>query len=81
MHVELPVSGDKFKQENPFGAVESVKTSSELFMPLEAEIIEANKALEDDPSLINQEAEGKGWITKVKVLNPKQISELLDAAA
>ena len=50
-------------------------------MPLEAEILEANKALEDDPSLINQEAEGKGWITKVKVLNPKQVSELLDAAA
>ena len=79
--MELPEKGDKFKQETAFGAVESVKTSSELFMPVESEIIEVNKSLEDDPSLINQQAEGKGWITKVKVLNPKEINSLLDKAA
>ena len=73
------MKGDKFKYESPYGAVESVKTSSELFMPLESEILENNNELEDNPSLINQDAEGKGWITKVKVLNPKQISDLLDA--
>ena len=81
VHVELPEIGDKFKEETAFGAVESVKTSSELFMPVESEIVDVNKALEDDPSLINQEAEGKGWITKVKVSNPKQIASLLDKAA
>ena len=47
-------------------------------MPIESEIIEVNKGLEDDPSLINQEAQGKGWITKVKVLSPKELDKLLD---
>ena len=76
----MPFKGDKFKKGSSFGAVESVKTSAEVYVPLEVEIVENNTKLEDNPALVNESAEDKGWISSVKVLNPKDLSGLLDDA-
>jgi glycine cleavage system H protein len=63
-----------------FGSVEAVKTVSDLFMPVSGEIIEFNSALEADPELVNTDPYGKGWMIKVKLSNPSEFDELLDAA-
>ena len=57
-----------------------MKTSAEVYTPLEVEIIENNTKLEDNPALVNEAAEDKGWISSVKVLNPKDLQGLLDEA-
>lgn len=79
--VELPEAGDRFDSGAPFGVVESVKAASDLYMPIDAEIVEGNAELEDAPEKVNQSAFEEGWIVKIKILDASQISGLLDAAA
>ncbi len=79
--VETPEAGDRFDKGAAFGVVESVKAASDLYMPVDAEVVEGNGALEDAPELVNQSAFEEGWIVKIKLKDPSQISELLDAAA
>ncbi len=78
--VEIPESGDSFDTGATFGVVESVKAASDLYMPVDAEVLEGNAALEDAPELVNQSAFETGWIVKIKLLNPEQLNGLLDAA-
>lgn len=79
--VELPEAGDSFDSGATFGIVESVKAASDLYMPIDAEIVEGNAELEDAPEKVNQSAFGEGWIVKVKILDDSQIAGLLDPAA
>jgi len=79
--VELPESGDTYETGASFGVVESVKAASDLYMPVEAEILEVNAALEDAPETVNQSPYEEGWLVKVKLLEPAQSEGLLDAAA
>lgn len=79
--VETPEEGDTFDKGASFGVVESVKAASDLYMPVDAEVIEGNAALEDAPELVNQSAFEEGWIVKIKLLNPSQKEGLLDAAS
>jgi glycine cleavage system H protein len=79
--VELPDAGDRFDSGAPFGVVESVKAASDLYMPIDAEIVEGNAELEDAPEKVNQSAFEEGWIVKIKILDASQISGLLAAAA
>lgn len=79
--VETPEEGDTFDKGAAFGVVESVKAASDLYMPVDAEVIEGNAALEDAPELVNQSAFEEGWIVKIKLLNPSQSEALLDASA
>lgn len=79
--VELPEAGDSFDSGATFGVVESVKAASDLYMPIDAEIVEGNAELEDAPEKVNQSAFGEGWIVKVKILDDSQIAGLLDPAA
>lgn len=79
--VEAPEEGDSFQQGESFGVVESVKAASDLYMPLDAEIIEANSSLEDAPETVNQSPYEEGWIVKISISSPDQLSDLLDAAA
>ena len=79
--VELPEAGDRFDSGASFGVVESVKAASDLYMPIDAEIVEGNADLEDAPEKVNQSAFEEGWIVKIKILDDSQISGLLDAAA
>ena len=80
VYVDMPEVGDEVSQGEDFGAVESVKAASDLVSPIIGEVIEINEALEDEPELINQHAYG-AWIMKVKVSDPSEIENLLDAAA
>lgn len=81
--VELPKVGAKVDQGGNVGVVESVKAVSDLFTPLSGEVVEVNTALEDDPSLVNREPFGGGWMFKIKVSGDlsSQRSKLLDASS
>jgi len=79
--VELPKIGARFAAGASFGVVESVKAASDLYMPLEAEIIEVNSALETMPELVNQVPYAGGWMLKVRVIDSAAVNQLLDAAA
>lgn len=79
--VELPEAGDSFDSGATFGIVESVKAASDLYMPIDAEIVAGNAELEDAPEKVNQSAFGEGWIVKIKILDDSQIAGLLDPAA
>jgi glycine cleavage system H protein len=80
VYVEIETEGETLDQEEVFGSVEAVKTVSDLFMPVSGEIIEFNSALEADPELVNSDPYGKGWMIKIKLSNPSEFDELLDAA-
>jgi len=77
--VELEEPGFEFSKDDVFGTVEAVKTVSELFAPVDGEIIEINEDLEDEPELVNEDAFGKGWMVKIKMDDPAQLEELLTA--
>ena len=79
--VELPDAGRKLDQFATFGVVESVKAVSDLFAPLSGEVIEGNASLAGEPELVNREPYGAGWMLRVRLSDPKQVDELLDAAA
>ena len=78
---ELPKASATFKQRDVFGTIEAVKAVSELYSPVAGSIAEANKALEQDPALVNRDPYGKGWMIKVKVKDPKELEVLLRADA
>ncbi len=77
--VEVPEAGDHFDTGGTFGVVESVKAASDLYMPVDAEVLESNDALGDTPELVNQSPYDKGWIAKILVTNPSQLESLMDA--
>lgn len=78
--VELPGIGIHIVAGEQFGAVESVKAVSELYAPVSGEVIEVNAALTDSPETLNQDPYGDGWIVKITIANPDEISGLLSAA-
>ncbi len=81
VYVEVNTVGQTLEAEAVFGTVEAVKTVSDLFLPIAGTILEVNSALNDQPENVNQDPYGKGWMVKVKVSNPSDIENLLDAAA
>ena len=76
----MPEVGDEVTQGEDFGAVESVKAASDVISPVSGEVVEINEALEDTPELVNEDA-FSNWIMKVKVSDPSEVENLLDAAA
>ena len=81
VYVEIETEGESLDQEEVFGSVEAVKTVSDLFMPLSGEITEFNSNLEANPEIVNSDPYGEGWMIKVKISNPSEVEDLLDAAA
>ena len=79
--VEVETEGETLDAEEVFGTIEAVKTVSDLILPISGEVIEFNETLEDDPSLINNDPFGEGWIIKVRVSNPSDVEGLMDASA
>ena len=77
--VELPEKGSVLEQGEDFGTVESVKSVSELFMPLGGEVVEINENLDQAPELVNNDPYGQGWMIKIKPGNPAAYDTLLDA--
>lgn len=64
--------------EECFGSIEAVKTVSDLFSPVECEVLEINETINDTPEVINEDAENSGWLLRVKLLNPEQLNDLMD---
>jgi len=81
VYVEVETLDEQIGISEVFGTVEAVKTVSDLFMPLSGTIIEFNESLEDEPEMVNEDPYGKGWMIKIKLDNPAEASELLDAEA
>ena len=81
VYVDLPAVGTTFGKTEVFGQIEAVKAVSELFSPLAGEVIEINEALDGDPSLVNQDPYGKGWMIKVRVSDAAAVDQLLSATA
>jgi glycine cleavage system H protein len=79
--VELPAIGKKVVKGGDAAVVESVKAASEVYAPLTGEVIEVNKELEGDPSLVNRGAESDGWFMKLKISNPAELADLMDKSA
>ena len=79
VYVDLPEVGDTFEAGDPFGSVESVKAVSEVFCPISGEVIEVNAKLEESPELVNQSPHDKAWMIKVRISNPDELKELLNA--
>jgi glycine cleavage system H protein len=80
VYVELPPPGREFPAMQEFGVVESVKSVSSLYCPVAGKVVENNSKLETQPELVNQSPYGDGWIIKVEMANPAEISALLSAA-
>ncbi|MDP0501336.1 MAG: glycine cleavage system protein GcvH [Verrucomicrobiota bacterium JB022] len=79
--VELPNVGDTFAKGETFGVVESVKAASDLYMPIAGEIVAVNEDLADAPERLNDTPYEDGWIIQVKLEDPNEVEDLLDAGA
>ena len=79
VYVELPEVGASLAQMDVFGTIEAVKAVSELFCPVAGEVVEINEALESDPSLINKDPYGDGWMVKLQLAKAAQLDGLLTA--
>ena len=77
--IDVDTEGESLEKEEVFGSVEAVKTVSDLFMPINGEVLEFNKNLEDNPELINSDPYGEGWIIRVSVSNADELEELLNS--
>jgi glycine cleavage system H protein len=76
-----PESGSEVSKDQAYAEVESVKAVSDVYAPLSGEVVEVNESLPDSPELINEDPYGAGWLIKVKLADPSQVEELMDAAA
>ena len=85
VYVEVETVGDVVSAGDVFGTIEAVKTTSDLYMPIDAEVLEVNPKItsdgDDDPALVNSDPYGDGWIVKVKIQNLADLAELMDATA
>ena len=85
VYIEVETVGETLDQGEVFGTVEAVKTTSELYMPVSGKIVEFNAHLDeaegDNPTLVNEDPYGEGWIVKIEMSNTDETAELLNAAA
>ena len=78
--VEVETVGETLGKHESFGTIEAVKTVSDMFMPVSGEVLEFNDGLTTTPEIINQDPYEKGWVIKIKIADPAELNELLDAA-
>jgi glycine cleavage system H protein len=79
--VELPEAGRTVKKGDAAVVVESVKAASDVYAPVDGEILDVNGALSSNPALVNSAATGDGWLWKMKLADTSQLSGLMDEAA
>lgn len=77
--VELPKVGTAVKTMQPFGTIEAVKAVSDLNAPVSGKVIEINSALESDPTIINRDTYGEGWMIKIEMSDPAELETLLSS--
>lgn len=78
--VELPEAGSSYGKMETFGTIEAVKAVSDLYCPVAGEVVGVNSELADDPSLVNSDPYGAGWMLKFKVADTGDLEGLMDAA-
>ncbi len=79
VYVDLPKVGATYSAHESIGSVESVKAVSDIFTPVSGEILETNEALNDAPENVNSDSYGAAWMAKIRLSNPAEIEELMDA--
>jgi glycine cleavage system H protein len=79
--VETPDAGRQVSKGGEAAVVESVKAASDVYAPVSGEVVEANSALEADPSLVNNDPQGEGWFFKLSLSDPSELDGLMDEAA
>lgn len=79
--VEFPLAGESFNTGDTFGVVESVKAASDLYMPLDAEVLKVNDEVDAEPELLNSDPYEKGWLLKISLTDASQVEALLKAEA
>lgn len=81
VYVDINTVGRQVKRDEPLGTVEAVKAVSDLYSPVSGQVLAGNDALKDNPATVNQDPYGAGWMAKVKVVDPAELTSLLDPAA
>lgn len=78
--LEIETEGETLAKGDTFGTIEAVKTVSDLYMPVDGEVVKVNTALEDTPELVNSNPFGEGWMVRIKLSDPAQLDDLMSAA-
>ena len=78
--IEVETVGETLAKGESFGTIEAVKTVSDMFMPVGGEVLEFNEALTTKPEILNEDTYNNGWVIKIKITDPSEINELLDAS-
>ena len=81
VYVELPAAGKVLNKDDTFGVVESVKAVSDIYAPVGGTVTETNADLPNAPELVNADPYGKAWMIRVRLSNPQEVNEMMDAAA
>ncbi|AUG54166.1 glycine cleavage system protein GcvH [Thalassospira marina] len=80
VYVELPEIGKKLSKDGDAAVVESVKAASDVYAPVDGEVVEANEELDANPALVNESPENDGWFFKIKLSDASQLDDLMDEA-
>lgn len=81
VYTDLPAIGATFKKDEVFGSIEALKTTSDLFMPVSGTILAINTRLKDEPNLVNDDAQGEGWLIRIRPTQPEELDTLLHQSA
>ncbi len=81
VHYEPPALGATIAKDEPYGEVESVKAVSDVIAPLSGEVLEVNQAVVDAPETVNEDPYGEGWLVRIRMADPREADELMDAEA
>ena len=78
--IEVETVGENLSKHEAFGTIEAVKTVSDMYMPVPGEVLEFNEELTTKPETVNKDPYGSGWVVKIRIADPAELAELLDAA-
>ncbi|HOY26651.1 MAG: glycine cleavage system protein GcvH [Mesotoga sp.] len=81
VYIDLPEAGKSLKKGDVLCTIESVKAASDVYAPVSGNIVEVNAGLDSSPETINSDAEGAGWIAKIKLSSPTELDSLMDLEA
>ncbi len=81
VYVQLPKKGSQVKKGDVLAIVESVKNTADVYAPVSGEVMEVNSPLDDDPSIINSSPFNDGWLARIKMADPSELSKLMDSTA
>ncbi len=81
VHFEPPETGGSIEKDGTYGEVESVKAVSDLIAPLSGEVVDVNRKVVEAPETVNEEPYGEGWLVRIRLANPSEADDLLDAGA